>query len=343
MPKKVVLSAGHSTSDSGAVNTQLEPDLKENFLTMDLVKLCVPILRSQGITVATISDDISLLDTINKINKDYPTYDLAVELHINAGGGTGVEGWYYQNDEVSKKLSDDILNGIVSETGMKSRGSKDESTNRHGRLGFVHDTKPLACLIECGFIDSIEDLKLLATEAGRYKIAKGVARGICANLGVTFSDSDIPEDPCVAMSEALKQALKDVEAEKEKKVSARNERDAIKKDFEKFKNEEYKRAVDLANTMEGKYNDKVIEFNTFKLNEHKPVLDKLKDYDEVKIPELKKNASDATTALQVANEKIDRLLSQNFTLPEIVHFLVRYISKNKGGVVSGNDSTNKPN
>ena len=144
MPKKVVLSAGHSFSDSGAYNPNLE--LKESFLTIEIVKLCVPVLRSQGITVAIIPDDISLIDTIAKINKDYASYDLAVEAHINSGGGTGVEGWYYQNDAVSKKLSDDILNGIVAETGMKSRGSKDESTNRHGRLGFVHDTKPLACL-----------------------------------------------------------------------------------------------------------------------------------------------------------------------------------------------------
>lgn len=343
MPKKVVLSAGHSISDAGAVNTNPEPDLKENFLTMDLVKLCVPILRSQGITVATIADDISLIDTINKINKDYSAYDLAVELHINAGGGTGVEGWYYQNDETSKKLSDDILNGIVAETGMKSRGSKDETTNRWGRLGFVHDTKPLACLIECGFIDSIDDLKLLATEAGRYKIAKGVARGICANLGVTFSDSDVPEDPCVAMSEALKKALKEVELEKEKKDKARDERDEAKADLKKFKEEEYKRAVDLANTMEKKFNDKVIEFNDFKIKEHKPLQDKLKDYDEVKIPKLTTDASDAITALQVANSKIDRLLAEDYTLPEIVHFLVRLISKNKGGVVSGNETNNKPN
>lgn len=341
MPKKVVLSAGHSFSDAGAYNPNL--DLKESFLTMDIVKLCVPVLKAQGIAVATISDEISLVDTIAKINKDYSTYDLAIEIHINAGGGTGVEGWYYQNSETSKKLSDDILNGMVAETGMKSRGSKDETTNRHGKLGFIHDTKPLACLIECGFIDSIEDLKVLTTEAGRFKIAKGIARGICANLGVTFSDSSVPADPCIAMSEALKKALMEIEAEKKKKEDARKQRDEVKADFEKFKKNEYQRAVELANEMEESFNKKTIEHNEFVLKEHTPLQVQLKKINEVEIPKLKKEASDAILALETANKKIERLLAQDFTLPESIHFLIKAFTKSKGGVVSGNKTDNKPN
>ena len=92
MSKKVVLSAGHSFSDSGAYNPN--KDLKESFLTMDIVKLALPLLTSQGINVSVIPDDLDLVETINRINKMYADYDLAIEVHVNAGGGRGIEGWY---------------------------------------------------------------------------------------------------------------------------------------------------------------------------------------------------------------------------------------------------------
>jgi regulator of replication initiation timing len=66
---------------------------------------------------------------------------------------------------------------------MKNRGPKDESTNQDGKLGFVHDTKPLVALVECGFIDNEEDRKFYTSDEGITKIAKGIVRGLLGYIG----------------------------------------------------------------------------------------------------------------------------------------------------------------
>ncbi len=324
--KKVVLSAGHSFNDPGAVNR--DPDFKESFLTIEITNLITPLLKAHGVRVDTIPDELSLQETIDLINKDYKDHDVAIEIHINAGGGEGIEGWYFQNSEVSKKLVNDILNGIVSETGMKSRGAKDETTNRWGRLGFIHDTKPLACLIECGFIDSQVDLKLLSTEEGRYKIAKGIARGICSFLEVTWDDSKLPKDAGDACQVALAASVETAANNKQKWDEWLGKANDRKKEFEKFKKEEYQRAVDLCNDLEGKLNNERIDHAGTKKNIVKPLQDQLNDLNEVKIPKLEKVAEDADSEVKKANIKITKLLDQEFTVAEALHFMFKAI---KGG------------
>lgn len=198
MNKTIVLSAGHDLSDPGAIN---DSGVKENSLTMKLVEAAKPLLEANGVSVIKVPDTLSLIDTISYINKLSPEPDLAIELHVNAGGGNGVEGWFYQSSEESKKLSDTILASLVKETGMKNRGSKDETTNKWGRLGFVHDTNPLAVLIECGFIDGVDDIKLLTTDEGRLKIARGLAKGILNYFSMSY------KEPVVETISSLKEQI----------------------------------------------------------------------------------------------------------------------------------------
>ena len=226
---------------------------------------------------------------------------------------------------------------------MNSRGSKDESTNRWGQLGFVHDTKPLAVLIECGFIDTLEDLKLLGNEEGRFKIARGLARGICAHLGVTWSD-DVPEDPNVACSIALKKALVDVVKQKDRGDDYKKQRDAVEKAFDKFKKEEYKRAVDLANTLEEQKNDEVTAHFETKEKIVKPLTEQIQNFNDVIIPKFEKDAKITQALLKTANEKIERLLKKDYTVAEVFHFFIRAImpEDKRGGVISGNPKQPNP-
>lgn len=177
--KTVCLSAGHSVTDPGA----MAGGLKESDLNMDIVGKTAEILRIHGIDTLTVPDNLSLVATINWINERPNQIDLAIESHVNSGGGVGVEAWHYAGSAKSRELGQFMVDALVAETGMKSRGVKDESTNRHGKLGFVHDTDPLAGLIETGFIDSDEDRKLLNNTKGRMRIAKGLARGLLSYLG----------------------------------------------------------------------------------------------------------------------------------------------------------------
>ena len=328
MSKKVVLSAGHSLNDSGAVNR--DADLKENFLTIRIVNLAIPLLKAHGVKVDTIPDELSLIETINLINSKFGGHDLAIEIHINAGGGTGVEGWHYHNSEVSKQLTNDILNSLVSETGMRNRGAKDEFNNRWGRLGFVHDTKPLATLIECGFIDHPDDAKFLATEEGRYKMARGLARGICANLGISWNPDKLPEDG----DEACQERIKDLETKLKKSDDRGDEwkkkTRAVRDDFDKFKKNEYSKAIELANELEQLHNDAKEKHNDTK-KELTNVEREFKHLRDVEYPKQIKLAQNATEALGIANAKIDRYMEQNYTFGEALHFLMKAFHRNKGG------------
>lgn len=60
--------------------------------------------------------------------------------------------------------------------------------------------------------------------------------------------------------------------------------------------------------------------------------DRIKEYSEVIVPELEDERDDALDSLEIANTKIERLLAQEFTLPEVIQFLIN--SLRKGGVDS---------
>ena len=173
--KTVCLNAGHSFTSPGAVRG----NLKENELNMDIVEKAASILRIHGVDTLTVPDDLSLVKTIRWINERVKQIDIAVACHVNAAkGGAGVEAWHYRNSEKSKELGQFLVDAVVAETGMKKRKVKDESKNRYGKLGFVHDTYTLAVLVETGFLNNEADRKILSTDEGRMRIAKGVARGI---------------------------------------------------------------------------------------------------------------------------------------------------------------------
>ncbi len=235
--KTVCLNAGHSVSDSGAYNKK--ENLKEADLNMDIVAKTAEILRIHGIDTLTVPDNLSLVATIQWINDRSNQIDVAVASHVNSGGGHGVEAWHYTGSAKSKELGQFMVDAIVAETGMKDRGVKDETTNRHGKLGFVHDTNPLAGLIETGFINSDEDLKLLKTTNGRMRIAKGLARGILSYLGKEWKPdlliTKLPQGKQITelnkTIKRLEKTIKSMKTEKEKALAKQKAecQDKIKK------------------------------------------------------------------------------------------------------------------
>ena len=186
--KTIALSAGHSDSDPGAVyNGLVERDIVEK-----LVADASDILRGHGVGVLNPPSSLNLPQTIAWINNRKDQVDVCCEIHVNSSSkpnqGVGLEGWYYRNSNESKNFAQFLVDGIAVESGMKKdRGVKDEKTaNIWGRLGFVHDTFPLACLIECGFINTDMDRSILSSQSGLYNISKGIARGILSYWGLNW-------------------------------------------------------------------------------------------------------------------------------------------------------------
>lgn len=244
MEKTVVLSAGHSLEDPGAI-CPWDQNITEAKLTMAITQKAATVLRMKGIGVLEVPNELDLQPTIDWINSRPNKIDLAVEVHINSfkdGNAYGVEGWYYNKDQASKNLAARIVDGIMAETGLSVRGVKDETTNRWGLLGFIHYTKPLAALIECGFITNKMDMAVLATEEGQWKVAAGIARGMIEYMGLPWSPVIVDvQTPTKTIAESAE--AKELQQLKQKRQAAL---DSMR---------EYKQAIDLL----GAAIDKTIE------------------------------------------------------------------------------------
>lgn len=187
MNTRVILAAGHGGGDSGAVSR----GTTEAAQAIDIVNRTAEYLRRDGrVEVVVVPHELGLVQTIGWINARYKNLEdgLALEIHKNSGGGTGVETWYYADDQESKRKADALQFDLARIAEMPNRGSKDERTNRWGQLGFVHDTNPWALLVECGFIDR--------DHFDNDKYAHGLARGIlAAGWGVVLKEDVVPTTP----------------------------------------------------------------------------------------------------------------------------------------------------
>lgn len=152
MQRRVLLAAGHGGGDPGAVGQ----GTTEAEQVIDIVNRLAEKLRADGqLEVVVVPHELNLVDEINWVNARYGSLEdgYCLEVHKNSGvGGHGVEVWYFSGDGQSQAYAQQVLNGLVSITGLPDRGVKGDATNRYGRLGWIRDTNPWAGLAECGFI-----------------------------------------------------------------------------------------------------------------------------------------------------------------------------------------------
>ena len=140
-------------------------------------------LKEAGHTVYDCTDDsgksqsANLANIVKKCNSH--KVDLDISIHLNAGGGTGVEVYNY--DERTKAVSDRICKNI-----SKSLGIKNRETKYNKELYVLRNTNSLALLVECCFVDSKTDKEKWDAQ----KCAKAIAEGI---LGKSVEEPTISE------------------------------------------------------------------------------------------------------------------------------------------------------
>lgn len=187
MKKTIILDAGHNNaSDCGAAacgTTEASEAIK-------IRDKLIPLLE-KNFEVIVVPDDLDLTKSIKWINEKYKTLDdgLAISIHLNAGGGgnaSGAETFYYPNNEISKNIAETIIQHYCKITNFKNRGAKPDTAAAVGKLAWIRDTNPWSCLIECCFIDNIDDVKKLQNEYD--KVAEAIYLGICAVYGIKLSD-----------------------------------------------------------------------------------------------------------------------------------------------------------
>lgn len=182
---KVFLSAGHGGSDPGAVAY----GLKEKNINLQILLACKNELERHGVKVYTSrtkDENDPVGEEVREANKSGA--DVAASFHTNAGKGDGSESYYYPTSKDGKKLAE-LCEKHVKAIGQNSRGVKTKN------LAFIRDTKMVAVLCECAFVDNNKDNDIIDTVAEQKAFGVAYAKAILEYLGIKFTDGSVPNNP----------------------------------------------------------------------------------------------------------------------------------------------------
>lgn len=180
---KVFLGVGHGGTDPGAVAN----GFKEKDLTLAIALACSETLARHNVSVL-MSRTKDENDTVNEEIKECNNYSpaLAVDIHINAGGGDGVEVFHTIGGGKGKTLAENVLSEIVN-IGQNSRGVKTKrNANGSDYYAFVRQTKAPAIIVECAFVDNKNDIAIIDTAAEQKKMGEAIAKGILKTLNIAY-------------------------------------------------------------------------------------------------------------------------------------------------------------
>lgn len=163
----------YSTGASSILNELHEADLVKNEL--------INLLKDNKHTVYDCTDSVgrntseNLYNIVAKCNAH--DVDLDVSIHLNAGrndkrgdGSTGgVEVWVYDTNTIAYDTAKRVCEKIAKELGVTNRGVKISKD-----FYVLRNTKAPAMLIECSFVDDVDDKE----QWNVSKCAKAIYEGI---------------------------------------------------------------------------------------------------------------------------------------------------------------------
>ena len=178
---KICISIGHGKSAKGGYDSgALGGNYQEFKIGREIGKYIGEIFKGYDCKADVINYDATLYltDRIAHVNKH--GYDLAMEIHLNASGGTGSEVYYKHKSASGKKLAGAISKSIANTFGIRDRGAKVKINPANGTdyFGFVRSCKCESLLIETVFIDTASDRKHVETAAGQRQCAEAIVKAI---------------------------------------------------------------------------------------------------------------------------------------------------------------------
>jgi len=204
MKKVIFLNAGHSNIDPGAISRYgVERDL--NVVIRDAL---IPKLERQGFKVMAVPDNLNLTQSIDWVNERVVDINsgLALSIHNNCCGHTGAEAYYYAHFESSRRIAKALVDEFCRETGIKNRGARSDSITRFGALSWIRRTDCWATLIECGYMDSKEDMDKII---GHFDlIAKGICKGVCKIYNIPYQEKISPSKELKNREEIKKEIIR---------------------------------------------------------------------------------------------------------------------------------------
>ena len=183
--KKITIDAGHGGSDSGAIGPT---GITEKSITLRIAREVQNLLTAAGAQVfmtrttdvevspkrASATDDEELQARCDVANQNKS--DIFLSIHMDSftsGDAVGTTGYYYSKGTAAgRRLADAVRAGVIAQIGTTSRGT--QSCNFY----VVKYTKMPATLVEVAFISNPAEEKLMNSDAGIKKAARGIVSGI---------------------------------------------------------------------------------------------------------------------------------------------------------------------
>ena len=177
MSREIVISVGHGKNASGGYDpgaVSRDKKYHEFRIAREIAKSAADYLQCDLINYDGSRDLSRRIKDVNAGN-----YGFAAEIHLNAGGGTGTEAYYYHGSPTGKKACDEMCKNVSAALNVKNRGAKVKLNSRGtDYFGFIRQTVPCAVLEEAVFIDCDSDLEKVKTEAGVKTCGEAIAKGI---------------------------------------------------------------------------------------------------------------------------------------------------------------------
>lgn len=183
----ICISIGHGKSAKGGYDSgALGGNYQEFKIGREIGKYIGEIFKGYACTADVINYDATLYLTERIAHVNKHGYDLAIEIHLNAAGGTGSEVYYKHKSATGKKLAGAISKSIANTFGIRDRGAKVKINPANGTdyFGFVRSCKCESLLIETVFIDTASDRKHVETAAGQRQCAEAIVSAIANFYGI---------------------------------------------------------------------------------------------------------------------------------------------------------------
>lgn len=185
---KIVIDPGHGGSDPGSVGNGLQ----EKDVTLAVSNILSQLLRNAGydvVSTRTTDETVSLLRR-SQIAAEQNA-DLFLSVHINAGGGQGVETYYSITDN-NPVLAESICDNIAR-LGFRNRGAKTRVGSNGDFYSVIRETVRLSnakpYLIEMFFVDTLSDVNLYR-QVGNQSLANAIYDAVITDFPISGSGSD---------------------------------------------------------------------------------------------------------------------------------------------------------
>lgn len=190
---KISVCIGHGKSQSGKYDSGAVASGYQEFKLARAIGKCLKQeLSKYNCTVDLINydGDKNLAERIKYVNSK--GYDLNMELHLNAGGGTGPEVYYKHNSKQGKALAAAISKSIATNLGLKDRGARTKLVSGQDYFGCVREIKCMSFLVETVFIDTKGDRDKVIYASGQEKCAKAIATAVAKYYGLGRKETPKP-------------------------------------------------------------------------------------------------------------------------------------------------------